>query len=170
MKKIFYLFITLSFYNINAQGKLYIQNYTNYDIIGRIFSRGNSGCYPSVWSSYKLPAGGQVAFDEYNDSAGFIDTWYFKTSANGTINSQSLYNPPPPNVLTNLSLLTQWQYSWFRTEDSNGNPTGDDFWMGDSVFSSPCGVSTVSDYVAGNYSEAFWFYLPTQNETYIIIQ
>lgn len=170
MKKIFYLFIALSFYNVNAQGKLYIQNYTNYDIIGRIFSRGNSVCYPAVWGSYKLPANGQVAFEEYNKSGGFIDTWYVKTTANGTIIPQLLNSPPPPNALTTFSSMTQWQYSWFRTEDSNGNPTGDDFWMGDDQFSSPCGVSNVNGFQAGNFSQAFWFYLPTQNETYIIVQ
>lgn len=167
MKKLFYFIFIMLFSEAYSQGTLYLHNYSNYDIQGRLYSRGNTGCLPEVGTSYEFPANLQTEIKSYNESLPIIDKWSVRTTPTGSISTQY---PPNSGLLNVMSSLTRWQFSWFLTKDNTGTPTGDQFLMGDDLFSSPCGTSNVNDYHLGNYSEAFWFYLPSTNETYLIIQ
>ncbi len=121
----------------------------------------------AVWASFEFPANFQTEIKSYNESLPIIDEWSVRTTPTGGI-----YQEYPPNsgLLAVMSFTTRWQFSWFLTKDNTGVHTGDQFLMGDDLFSSPCGTSNVNDYQLGNFSEAFWFYLPSTNETYLIIQ
>lgn len=169
MKNIFIFTLILCFQFFFSQGTLYFHNFSNYEIEGRLFARGNNGCYPAVWTSYEFPANLQTEIKSYNESLPIIDKWYVRTSPTGTITPQFPANSGLLNVMKNL---TRWQFTWFLTKDTNGVQTGDQFWMGDDAFSAPCGTTPVYDYQHGNNgnTDVYWFYLPTTNETYLIIQ
>ena len=152
-----------------SQGTLYVQNYSNYELEGRLGARGKQNCFPSAIASYTFPAMTSININTYNNSLPYIDSWSVRLSYTGTSIPQ---NPPSSGLLTTISPLTQWQFTWFMTVDANGNQTGDQFWMGDDAFSSVCSTSPVYDYQHGNNgnTDAYWFYLPSTNETYLVVQ
>jgi hypothetical protein len=154
------LFITSLFY---AQGMMNMFNFSDYDMQGRLVSKGTQSCYPIVWGSYKLPARTQFKFEFIKNSQPYFETnWGALMNYNGTTSSQNylspLLNVVLPNVIT-------WDYSWFTTFN-NGIATGDNFWMGDPL--NTCSSNPITDYQQGNFTDALWFVL--NGETYLIVQ
>jgi hypothetical protein len=169
MKKFFIILVCIISNSLFSQGTLNIFNYSVYDMQGRLFARGNQNCYPAVFTSYEFPASTAATMLNYNSSLPYITGWSARTSATAPITNQT---PPNSGLLTVLSPLTRWQFSWFLIKDSNGVQTGDQYMMGIDSFSAPCGTSPVNEYQAGTFTTtaAFWFYLPSTNETTILVQ
>lgn len=169
MKKFFLILICIISNSLFSQGTLNIFNFSVYDMQGRLIARGNQNCYPAVFTSYEFPALTSATMINYNQSLPYIAGWSARTSPTAPITNQT---PPNSGLLNVLSPLTRWQFTWFLLKDTNGVQTGDQYMMGIDSFSAPCGTTPVNEFQAGTSTntQAFWFYLPTTNETTILVQ
>jgi len=167
MKKIFLLPLFLfSIAFFNAQGKLYLQNYSIYDLQMRLVAQHISNCTPEVVGSVSFPAATQEEFDDYSEfppyATGFGVLLPGATSA--------IYQAAGSGLLQSLSPITQWKYAWFQTKyaGTTNNTYDIDFHMADPN-NLPCSFSG-TDSVTGALTTAFWFTIPSMNATYLVIQ
>lgn len=167
MKKILILTLSLMFSLSFSQGKLYINNYTDYDLTMRVAANSPTGCNPSAITSMTFPANTQDTIENFNDSLPYASGWSVRLSYTGN----ALMQPVPSGLLTTISPLTRWSFAWFQTRYAGtSNQTPDpDFQMGDASAFPTCGISG-STFVDGSLSDAFWFYIPSENATYLVVQ
>ncbi|OCA75953.1 hypothetical protein BBI01_04445 [Chryseobacterium artocarpi] len=135
----------------------------------RISAASPTSCYPTVNASMSFPANTQAQIANFNSAAPYTDSWAVRFSYNGNYIGQ----PIPSGILNTVSPLTQWQECQFMTMDNNNpnQPTGDIvFKMGDPTVFANCGQTSGSTFVDGNLTDAFWFYVPSQNATYLVVQ
>lgn len=167
MKKILILTLSLMFSLSFSQGKLYINNYSGYDLTMRLAANSPTGCNPSAIASLTYPANTQDSIVNFNNSLPYIDQWSVRLSYTGNAMTQ----PVPSGLLTTISPLTRWSFAWFQTRYAGtNNQTPDiDFQMGDPTAFPNCGISG-STFVDGSLSDAFWFYIPSENATYLVVQ
>ncbi|MDF0720581.1 hypothetical protein P0M11_11290 [Kaistella sp. PBT33-4] len=166
MKNFIIFTITLLATNLGAQGTLYIENYSNYPFAARIVAGNQQNCTPEAVGSFNFPGNYQVSIPNFNGSLPTVSSWSVRLSPTGNVMMQS---PPNSGILNTISGLTRWEFCSLQSLDPNtGQPTNDiDFFMGDPNFSN-CWQG--NDFVDGNLTDAFWFYLPTTNTTYLVIQ
>lgn len=168
MKKIAILFLSFVFSLSFSQGKLYIQNFSAYDLTMRIVGGSPTNCFPEALGSViTFPAHTQTSFLDYNSMASYAPNWTVRLSYTGNAIPQTA----PSGLLTTISPITQWKFCWFHTMDpGTHNLTSDiDFNMGDPAFPSCPWASGVS-FVDGTLTDAFWFYVASENATYLVIQ
>lgn len=167
MKKILILLPVFIFSLSFSQGKLYIQNYSNYDLVMRFIAGNPTNCLPEAATSMNFPANTQDVIDNYNDSAPYTTNWSVRLSPTGNALSQNI----PSGLLTTISPLTRWKFCWFRTRyaGTTNLTTDGDFNMGDPSAFPACPL-TGSDFVDEPLSDAFWFYIASENATYLIVQ
>ncbi|ANF52859.1 hypothetical protein A0O34_21085 [Chryseobacterium glaciei] len=167
MKKILILLPVFIFSLSFSQGKLYIQNYSNYDLVMRVVAGNTNNCLPEVVTSMNFPANTQDVIDNFNDSAPYANDWSVRLSPTGNPLSQAV----PSGLLTTVSNLTRWKFIWFHTAyPGTTNSTPDvDFNMADPSAFAACPLSG-SDFIDGSLTDAFWFYIASENATYLIIQ
>jgi len=152
---------------INAQGKLYLQNYSVYDLQMRLEAQHITNCTPEIIGSLSFPASTQDIIENYNDSPPFAMSWGVLLPGASSAITQPV---PGSGLLTTLSSITQWRYCWFKTFYAGTiTATNDvDFTMADPN-NLPCSF-TGTDYIDGNLTDAFWFTIPSMNATYLVIQ
>lgn len=168
MKKITTLILVLTFSLAFSQGKLYIQNFSAYDLTMRLVGGSPSNCQPeAVGSINTFPAHTQTMFADYNSSASYAPNWSVRLSYTGDPIPQTA----PSGLLTSISPITQWKFCWFHTMDpGTHNFTSDiNFNMGDPAFPS-CPWASGTAFVDGALTDAFWFYVASENATYLVIQ
>lgn len=167
MKKILTLSLILIFSLAFSQGKLFIQNYSNYDLVMRVVAGSPTNCHPEAIGSLTFPANTQSLINNFNDAGAYTTGFSVLLSPNANSTFQTI----PSGLLTAISPLTQWKFAWFHTRyPGTTNMTPDiDFNMGDSAFPS-CPWSPSSLYTAGTLTQAFWFYVASENTTYLVVQ
>ena len=169
MKKILTLIPLLIFSLSFSQGTLYINNYSDYGLQMRISAASPTNCFPLVYTSMSFPANTQSKISDFNNATPYTNSWSIIFNYNGNIVGQ----PIPSPVLNTVSPLTQWQECQFMTMDNNNpnQPTDDiRFEMGDPTAFANCAPTSGSTFVDGNLTDAFWFYVPSQNATYLVVQ
>lgn len=148
---------------VYSQGTINVFNFSNYDAVGRLAVKGKQTCFPYAIGSYNIDANDQFSFTDMQYSSPYITNW----SVIAQQGAQTQNSSPPSGVLSVLSSLTDWDYSWLTTFD-NGVNTGDNFWMGYPNIS--CSSNLVNNFQQGNYNntQAFWFV--ANGQTYLIVQ
>lgn len=168
MKKILILSLICIFSLSFSQGKLYIQNYSNYDLVMRVIAGSPTNCVPEAITSMTFPASTQSVINNFNDAAPYTSGWSVVLSPNTNYTDQTI----PSGLLTAISPLTRWKFCWFKTKFAGTqNSTQDiDFNMGDNSAFPTCPGMPSSSFVDGNLTDAFWFYVPSENATYLVVQ
>jgi len=166
MKKLLLPLFLFSIAFFNAQGILYLHNYSGYDLQMRLVAQHVSSCTPAVIGSLDFPANTSAQFDNYSEFPPYANG--FTVLLPGA--PSAIYQPAGSGLLTSLSPITQWKYAWFNTRYAGTlNNTNDiDFNMADPN-NLPCNFSG-TDYVDGALTDAFWFTIPSMNATYLLIQ
>lgn len=150
-----------------AQGSLNIFNYSSYDLAMRVEAGNTTNCLPSVITSMNFPASHSDVIDNFNDSLPYTAGWSVRLSTTGSPTNVTV----PSGLLTTVSSLTRWQFCWYQTMDPvTGNTVYDtvDFNMGDTSAFPNCGWSSSTN-ITGTLTKAFWFYIPSSNATYLVI-
>lgn len=172
MKKLLTLSAVLSSALFFAQGKLYLHNFTDYNLAIRVKASNPASCVPAVAASMNFPAQTQDVINNFNDSLPYASYWTAQTTPGGPNIPHDLSTQGPSGLLTALSPLTQWNFLYYGARDPITNqPVYDtvNFYMGDPSLFPNCSEPG-STHIDGTYTEAFWFYMPSENATYLIVQ
>ncbi|WP_312393985.1 hypothetical protein [Chryseobacterium sp.] len=168
MKKIFTLSLGLAFSLCFSQGKLYIQNYSNYNLGMRIVAGNTGSCLPEAVASMDFPAQTQDVIDDFNDAFTYTAGWSVRLSPTGNPS----YFTAPNGLLNSISPITRWEFAWYQAQDPiTGNTVYDtvDHNMADNSAFPNCAWNG-STFVDGTVTDSFWFYIPSDNATYLVIQ
>jgi len=167
MKKFLLPLFLFSMAFFNAQGVLYLQNYSGYDLQMRLIAQHVSNCTPEVVGSVSFPANTQEVFNAYINFPPYL-MGGFGVLLPGA--SSGISQPAGSGLLQSLSPITKWKYAWFQTKyaGTTNNTNDIDFNMADPS-NLPCSFSG-TDYVDGALTDAFWFTIPSMNATYLVIQ
>jgi hypothetical protein len=168
MKKILTLSSVLASVLFFSQGKLYIQNFSNYDLAMRVVAGSTTNCFPEALASMNFPANTLDVIDNFNDASPYTSGWSVRLSATGA----ALNQPIPSGLLTTISPLTRWEFAWYQTlypGTTNSAYDTVNFDMGDPSAFPGCSWNG-STFIDGSLTDAFWFYIPSENATYLVIQ
>ncbi len=168
MKKIFTLSLGLVFSLCFSQGKLYLQNYSNYDLMMRVVGGSTTSCVPEAITSMSFPAATQAVINNYNDAFPYTTGWSVTT----TMGTNPIGQTIPSGLLTAISPITRWKFAYYQTQDPvTGSTVYDtvDHNMGDSAAFPYCPWNS-STFIDGTVTDSFWFYIPSDNATYLVIQ
>ncbi|WP_267402726.1 hypothetical protein [Chryseobacterium sp. GM_Chr_2] len=168
MKKIFTLSLGLAFSFCFSQGKLYLQNYSAYDLTVRIVAGNTTNCLPLASTSIRFPAATEDVIENFNDALPYTTGWSVSLTT-GTMPTQVAI---PSGLLTAISPLTRWEFAWYQAQDPiTGDTVYDtvDHNMADNTAFNNCGWSG-STFIDGTITDSFWFYIPSENATYLVIQ
>lgn len=169
MKKILTLSLVLASALFFSQGKLYLQNFSNYDLAMRVVTGSTTNCLPEAIASMNFPANTLDVIDNFNGAFPYTAGWSVRLSATGG----TIYQNAPSGLLTSISPLTRWEFAWYQTLYPGTTNVAYDtvnFNMGDpSAFSTNCAWNG-STFIDGSLTDAFWFYIPSENATYLVIQ
>lgn len=168
MKKILTLITVILFSFSFSQGKLYIKNYSDYRLEMRISAASANNCYPYAIASMSFGPHADVEIPDFNSSGPYSTSWAVKFTPTGS----PIHQTAPSGILSTISPLTRWNYSDMMTVDPNTNQsTGDPrFKMGDPSFITSCGYGDGETYVDGNFTDVFWFYIASENATFLVVQ
>ncbi len=169
MKKILTLTSLLAISFCFSQGKLYIENYSNYDLQMRVIAGNPNNCIPEVGASMNFPASTQDVIENFNDSQPYTTHWSAILTAGG--NTYQEY-APNSGLLNTVSPLTRWKFLWYQTVYPGTTNVAYDtvnFNMGEPSAFPNCPLQS-SPFVDGTLTDAFWFYIPSENATYLVIQ
>lgn len=134
----------------------------------RISAASANNCYPYAMASMSFGAHADVAIDNFNATAPYASSWAVRFMPTGAPIEQTA----PSGILATISPLTRWNFCDLMTVDPNTNQsTGDPrFIMGDPSFITSCGYDTGTTSVHGNFTDVFWFYIASENATYLVVQ
>lgn len=143
---------------------LVIQNYSNYDAVGRLLTATPGNPLGPVmtpapappYGTYTIPAGASTQYDSFSTTATAafpIFTWYVTDHINPSNNGAYAYNDP--FISTVMSSVNEWAGLNFWLKDTATGAT-DSYSLGD-----PAVYPGFSNSQTGAFSSADWFTITT---------
>lgn len=170
LKKIFLLFVFVTFFVDAQKSTMVINNYSGYYLEGRLGATDDN-CTIFVYSLpspgqniYTVPPYTDTSYPKYsqsNLSTAPITLWLVNTNNNPMPRS---YDHPVFYPTSGVTKYTDWDMFWFKTYDDQHN-FYEDFFMGDNS----CNIGSTT-YQSGTYSDSEWFTISSGGTDYTFLQ